>query len=165
MIRHVAALVLVTATLVGCAKKPAVREVAQVGLTGARVRSGVNLSDELLRACQVRFDNTQLAPKFDFDEAALTAEDRELLAQLAACVTTGPLAGRGLSLVGRADPRGEDEYNLVLGANRADTVMLYLTHLGVSASNVDKTSRGELDAVGTDETGFRLDRRVDVSLR
>jgi peptidoglycan-associated lipoprotein len=165
MIRHAAAVLATLVLVAGCARKPVVREVAQVGTTSARLRAGVNLSDELVKACRVRFENTALAPKFDFDEAALLPQDREVLAQVARCVTTGPLAGKGLVLVGRADPRGEDEYNMVLGESRADSVLTYLGHLGVGAERMQKTSRGELDAVGTDEDGFRQDRRVDLALR
>ena len=43
-----------------------------------------------------------------------------MLQQIATCVTTGPLRGKTLKLVGRADPRGEVEYNMGLGEHRAD---------------------------------------------
>jgi len=52
----------------------------------------------------------------------------------------GPLKGRPLMLVGRTDPRGEVEYNFVLGAHRAETVGDYLTGLGVSKEKVVATT-------------------------
>ena len=91
--------------------------------------------------------------------------DRDVLAQIATCVTTGPLAGRSLTLVGRADPRGTVGYNMALGARRAHSAGAYLEQLGVGSSRVMETSRGELDATGTDERTWQIDRRVDVMLR
>lgn len=147
----------------GCAKKPA-RD-ATTEATSGRMKSNMRVSDELAKVCNIQFDNVSRAPKFDFDEASLLPEDRDVLDQVARCITTGPLKGRGLSLVGRADPRGEVEYNMVLGEFRADTVRDYLAHLGVENERIAKTSRGELDANGRDDDGYRLDRRVDISLK
>lgn len=160
-----ALLLLTAACAAGCAKKPVARETATVHTTAAPVERNVRVSDELARLCKIQFDNVDRAPKFDFDEAALLPADREVLAQVATCVTTGPLKGRELALVGRADPRGEVEYNLALGERRADAVHVYLAQLGVAPAAMAKTSRGELDAEGKDEDGWRLDRRVDVRLK
>jgi peptidoglycan-associated lipoprotein len=124
----------------------------------------VAVSDELARQCQLKLDNRQEAPKFDLDRAELLPEDRAVLEQIAACLTTGPLAGKSLQLTGHADPRGTDEYNLALGARRADTVGAYLERLGVPARQLQKTTRGELDAAGSNEASWRVDRRVDLKL-
>ena len=85
-----------------------------------------------------------------------------MLDQVARCVTTGPLKGRTLRLTGRADPRGEQEYNMTLGSSRADAVARYLRALGVTSNQLTETSRGKLDATGTDEASWQLDRRVDI---
>ncbi len=145
----------------GCAKKPASSPEA----VATAKHAGVNLSDELLKACKIRLESVSHAPKFDFDDAELLPEDRDVLEQVARCVTTGPLKGRSLALVGRCDPRGETEYNMVLGDYRAESVHDYLAKLGVAEDAMAKTSRGELDAEGKDEQGWRVDRRVDVSLQ
>jgi len=151
--------------LAGCAKKPAAREVTTIPVTSAVTpRANVNVSEELVRLCKLRFDDVERAPKFDFDEAALTRQDRDVLEQVAKCVTTGPLKGRRLALVGRADPRGEPEYNMVLGDHRAEAVHVYLAQLGVAQKSMTQTSRGELDALGYDEDGWQRDRRVDIHL-
>jgi peptidoglycan-associated lipoprotein len=155
-----------TIALAGCAKKPPAKDASDLETTSGRMkRANVNVSDELAKVCNITLGNVSRAPKFDFDEAALLPEDRDILEQVAKCVTTGPLKGRGLSLVGRADPRGETEYNLVLGTHRAECVRDYLFHLGVAEKAIAETSRGEFDAEGKDEDGWRRDRRVDVSLR
>jgi peptidoglycan-associated lipoprotein len=77
-------------------------------------------------------------------------------------MTTGPLKGERLVLIGHADPRGEPEYNMALGERRAGSVRDYLARLGVGKERLVETSRGELDAEGEAEFGWRRDRRVDV---
>ena len=162
MIRSAITLAAVAVLACGCAdKRPA--KVAEVSMTNAKL-GNVRLDDELTRLCNVTFDNADRAPKFDYDEAALMPQDRDVLEQVAKCVTTGPLKGRKLALVGRADPRGETEYNMVLGDHRADAVHVYLSRLGVATTAMTKTSRGELDAEGQDEDSWQRDRRVDIRL-
>jgi peptidoglycan-associated lipoprotein len=124
--------------------------------------NGVAMSDELRRTCGI--EDTGDAPKFGFDSALLSPTDRSELDQLAKCMTTGPLAGKSVELVGRADPRGETEYNMNLGATRADAVKHYLAQLGVTGSRLTTTSRGALDAQGHDEATWAVDRRVDLRL-
>jgi peptidoglycan-associated lipoprotein len=124
----------------------------------------VSVADDLVKQCELKFDNRTEAPKFDLDRAELLPEDRSVLEQIALCVTRGPLQGRVIELTGRADPRGTDEYNMGLGTRRAETVGAYLQRLGVPPAQLTKTTRGELDASGTDEPGWRVDRRVDLKL-
>jgi peptidoglycan-associated lipoprotein len=128
------------------------------------VSPNVAVSAELAKACTLRFSSTPQAPKFDFDQVELLPEDRQVLEQIATCLTTGPLRAQGVQLVGRADPRGTEEYNLGLGTKRADSVRQYLQRLGVAAGQLSETTRGALDATGTDEASWRLDRRVDLEL-
>jgi len=125
----------------------------------------MGVSNDLASACKLDFGNVNSAPKFDFDKSDLPPEDRDVLGQIAKCVTVGPMKGRGLQLVGRTDPRGESEYNLGLGEHRADAVAKYLEALGVPSGQLGETSRGKLDANGTDEATWRRDRRVDIMLR
>ena len=125
----------------------------------------VAVSSTLAKDCKLRFASSTDAPKFDFDQFQLLAEDRDVLEQVADCLTRGPLHGQGVRLIGRADPRGTDEYNLGLGTRRAETVSSYLQRLGVPAQQLSQTTRGNLDAAGRDESGWRMDRRVDLQLR
>ena len=128
--------------------------------TGNLVTSG-----NLMQQCNIDVGNTATAPKFSFDQAQIVGQDAAVLDQVARCVTTGPLKGRSLALVGRADPRGEQEYNMTLGSSRANTVVKYLEADGVSPAQLSATSRGKLDATGTDDAGWAADRRVDVDLK
>jgi peptidoglycan-associated lipoprotein len=123
----------------------------------------LRVSDEIARLCNLpKQDST--AASFDFDSNAIGDQDRLVLSALAHCLSDGALKGRGLALTGRADSRGEPEYNMSLGESRADAVRRYLHDLGVQAERLRATSRGEMDAVGTDETGWAHDRRVDIDL-
>jgi peptidoglycan-associated lipoprotein len=123
----------------------------------------VNLSKDITDACNITVPDR--APKFDFDSSNLSSAEKEILTQVATCLTTGPLKGRSVKLTGRADPRGEQEYNMDLGENRATSVKKFLAGLGVADNHMAVTSRGALDATGTDEGGWQKDRRVDVSLQ
>lgn len=127
---------------------------------------GLSVSNAIAKACGIpaKADGKQVAPSFEYDSAALVEEDRTLLALVAKCLTEGALRGRSVQLVGRADSRGEPEYNMTLGGSRADTVHRYMIDLGVGRDRMKATSRGEMDAVGKDEAGWAHDRRVDVEL-
>jgi peptidoglycan-associated lipoprotein len=122
--------------------------------------SSIHIDDAILKACGIT------VPKafFAFDSANVQSQDTSTLEAVAKCFVDGPLKGRSLKLVGHADPRGETEYNFVLGNSRADAVGGFLRSKGLAKSKVDSTSRGELDATGTDEDGWARDRRVDVLL-
>lgn len=120
----------------------------------------VNVSDDIRAICNL--PTPKEAPKFDFDGADLSPTDREVLQGLAKCMTDGALKGKSVRLVGHADPRGEPEYNMALGAKRASGVKDFLSGLGVGAGQLQETTRGELDAKGTDEESWLLDRRVDI---
>ena len=157
---------LVLATLAGCAhERPRPRNPVETTSATVELRKdqGVNVSDEVRRACKIH--DASKTPNFDYDSSDLSSFDRDVLAQVARCFTTGPLQGRSVYLIGRADPRGEAEYNMGLGEWRADSVHDYLAGLGVDPAKMDETSRGELDATGTDESGWRIDRRVDLRLK
>jgi peptidoglycan-associated lipoprotein len=123
-------------------------------------KSQIRISDEIKKACGI----SDVDAHFGFDSANIRPEDHRILGQLATCFTSGPLAGRQMNLVGHADPRGEPEYNVVLGGRRADNVKGFLVQKGMSTDKIETTSRGELDASGTDEASWALDRRVDVML-
>jgi peptidoglycan-associated lipoprotein len=124
----------------------------------------IAVSSEIAERCGLKIGKVESSPKFDFDRSDLGSEDREILRQVAVCVTSGPLKGHALRLVGHTDPRGEQEYNLALGVHRADAAREVLVQQGVEKVKVAESSRGELDAKGHDEESWRLDRRVDIVL-
>jgi peptidoglycan-associated lipoprotein len=123
-------------------------------------RSQINISDEIRKACGI----SDADAYFEFDSANIRDTDHRVLGQLADCFTKGPLKGREMRLVGHADPRGEPEYNMVLGGRRADNVKGFIIQKGMLGSKVATSSRGEMDATGTDDASWARDRRVDVLL-
>jgi peptidoglycan-associated lipoprotein len=119
----------------------------------------VHIEDRILRAC-----GDIPAAHFAFDSSRITGDADASLGALARCFSTGPLSGQEMRLIGRADPRGETEYNLALGQRRAGSVATFEEQHGVKTSQIETTSRGAFDATGTDEDGWARDRRVDVLL-
>lgn len=122
-------------------------------------RDVITIEDKVARICNIP------TPEFAFDSAKLKDRAEPSLDELAHCLTEGALKGEAIELVGHADPRGPEPYNLGLGQRRAGSVGEYLTEAGVEASNVTTTSRGELDAEGTGPEGWADDRRVEIKLR
>lgn len=120
----------------------------------------LNISEEIRKACGI----TSTGAYFGFDSSNVQPEAQELFKKLAVCFSTGPLAKKQMRLVGHADPRGDEDYNMVLGGKRADSVKRAVAAAGLDSNQIVTTSRGEMDAVGTDETGWARDRRVDVAL-
>lgn len=123
-------------------------------------KGNINISDEIKKACGI----SDAEAYFAYDSANIRAEDKAVLAKLATCFTTGPLKGREMRLVGHADNRGEEDYNMVLGQRRADNVKSAVVTAGMTAAKALTTSRGELDATGSDEPSWAKDRRVDIVL-
>jgi len=122
--------------------------------------SAVRISDEIIKACGISEPNAYFA----FDSASLRPDDASVLAQLVTCFSTGPLKGRMLKLVGHADPRGGSDYNMALGQSRSDAVQQYIVAHGMDKAKTDSSSRGAMDATGTDEDSWARDRRVDILL-
>ena len=104
-------------------------------------------------------------PKFDFESPELRADAKETLTRLAKCLSSGSLQGRKVLLTGHCDARGEYEFNMGLGAERAEGAKTFLVGLGVNVAQISTSSRGKLDANGTDEAGWQNDRRVDIEVR
>lgn len=120
--------------------------------------SAVHISPEITKACGIAAPDAFFA----FDSANLRPQDARVLDAVAACFSSGPLSGQIVKLVGHTDPRGAGEYNMALGQQRADSVSSYLVQKGVAQGKAQSTSRGAMDASGTDEAGWAKDRSVDI---
>jgi peptidoglycan-associated lipoprotein len=123
-------------------------------------KGNINISDEIKKACGI----SDAEAFFAYDSANIREQDKAVLTKLAVCFTTGPLKGREMRLVGHADNRGEDDYNMLLGQKRADNVKSAIVSAGMTAAKALTTSRGELDATGSDDASWSKDRRVDIVL-
>jgi peptidoglycan-associated lipoprotein len=119
----------------------------------------VHIDDRIVRAC-----GDLPTAHFAFDSANVLPDSASALDALARCFVSGPLRGRGMKLIGHADPRGETEYNLALGHQRAYSVLDILAQRGIEIGRMTTSSKGEFDAVGSDEDGWARDRKVEVIL-
>ncbi len=165
-----ALLVLFVGGVTACSSEPRPQPASAVGLPRRPVKpiliadepgpdstvENVHIDPAIAKACDMP------TPHFAFDSASLDPDP--ILDSLAKCFTTGPMKDRKMKLIGHTDPRGDTDYNFALGQKRAGTVQAYLELHGMAAPNIATISRGELDASGSDETGWSEDRRVDVLL-
>lgn len=78
---------------------------------------------------------------FAFDRAELSEEARAVLKE-----NTGWLKAHGsvrIQIEGHCDERGAEDYNMALGAKRAQAAVDYITALGIPASRMSTISYGE----------------------
>ena len=78
---------------------------------------------------------------FDFDQYDLRADARDLLKSHAGWLKNS--ASAQVEIEGHCDERGTGEYNLALGAKRAQTAKDYLVTLGVAAGRITTISYGK----------------------
>lgn len=78
---------------------------------------------------------------FDYDRYEILEADKATLQRQAAWLAKYPAVR--VTIEGHCDERGTREYNLALGARRANAVKEYLVSLGASASRVDTISYGK----------------------
>ena len=87
---------------------------------------------------------------FDFDSYDLRADARATLKANAEWLKNNPSAR--VEIEGHCDERGTNEYNLALGAKRAQAAKDYLATLGIPAERLSTISYGEEVPVCRDQT-------------
>ncbi|MGE5734360.1 MAG: OmpA family protein [Acidobacteriota bacterium] len=173
IIRHSLLLVVLSCSIAACAGSVPRVDAPKEQVSNARAVPAVNpkpddnatrgiirVAQDVRRACGLADSEAFFA----FDSSLVRFEDKKGLRALANCFMSGPLKGRQMSLIGHADPRGSGDYNLALGGRRADNVKRIIVAESMVDSRVSTTSRGEMDATGTDEASWATDRSVDVTL-
>jgi peptidoglycan-associated lipoprotein len=78
---------------------------------------------------------------FEFDQYNVPESDKTVLGRQAAWLAKYPAVR--VTVEGHADERGTREYNLALGARRANAVKEYLVSQGVSTARVETVSYGK----------------------
>jgi peptidoglycan-associated lipoprotein len=106
--------------------------------------------------------------QFDFDSYALRTDAQGTLRATAEWLKANPSVR--VEIEGHCDERGTDEYNLALGAKRAQAAKDYLVKLGVAAARLSTISYGEEIPVCREQTEAcweknRRDRFVIIPLR
>jgi peptidoglycan-associated lipoprotein len=87
---------------------------------------------------------------FDYDKYAILDVDKATLQRQATWLARYPSVR--VNIEGNCDERGTREYNLALGARRANAVKEYLVSLGVAASRVETISYGKERPICSEST-------------
>jgi peptidoglycan-associated lipoprotein len=101
---------------------------------------------------------------FSSDSSELTVEARQTLSGQASWLQRYP--GQTITIEGHADERGTREYNIALGARRAEAVKSFLASLGVNPARMRTVSFGKERpiAVCNDISCWSQNRRVQTVL-
>jgi peptidoglycan-associated lipoprotein len=101
---------------------------------------------------------------FAYDQYTLTAQAQSTLGRQAAWLKQYPEVR--VMIAGNCDERGTREYNLALGARRAEATRAYLTSLGVDSARITTVSYGKerpLDPRSTEEA-WSLNRNSTTTI-
>jgi outer membrane protein OmpA-like peptidoglycan-associated protein/tetratricopeptide (TPR) repeat protein len=98
---------------------------------------------------------------FDTDKYKLRAESIKTLNATTAFLKAN--TGLNISIEGNCDSRNTDEYNMVLGQNRADAAKNYLVKQGIASARLTTVSYGERKPVAPNDSpeNMQLNRRDD----
>ena len=104
----------------------------------------------------VAFDNLL----FEYDSAQIGPKERQKIEDVASYLRDNP--GTGVIIEGHCDERGTNEYNLALGARRANAVQEYLISRGVASSRLRVISYGKERPIElcSDEACYSQNRRA-----
>ena len=120
------AAVLATLAIAGCAKQTEQSALASAAIPGSQQDFVVNVGDRVF---------------FDTDSSELSDQARATLDKQAQWLTN--YNRYAFTIEGHADERGTREYNIALGARRAETVREYLVSRGVSGQRMRTISYGK----------------------
>jgi peptidoglycan-associated lipoprotein len=121
-----AAIIVAGLAIAGCAKQGDQGGMTNAAAPGSQQDFVVNVGDRVF---------------FETDSAELTEQARATLDKQAQWLNN--YAQYAFTIEGHADERGTREYNIALGARRAETVREYLTSRGVSAQRMRTISYGK----------------------
>lgn len=114
------------------------------GATPASTKPGERSSLQALRQGEKPVTSASNPLKeiyFDYDRYDVRGDARETLRTNAAWLKSNPAVR--VQIEGHADERGTSEYNLALGARRAQSAKDYLVTLGITEARVTTISYGE----------------------
>ena len=99
---------------------------------------------------------------FDFDSDVIRPTSRIIIADLYDGLLLD--GGKGIQIIGHSSSEGAEDYNRDLSQRRSQSVVAALVALGIDASQISATGRGEDDPIASndDEAGRSLNRRVEV---
>ncbi len=121
-----AAVVFATLAIAGCAKQQAGNMAGGAAVPGSQQDFVVNVGDRVF---------------FDTDSSELSPQARATLDKQAQWLNN--YSQYSFTIEGHADERGTREYNIALGARRAETVRDYLTSRGIAPLRMRTISYGK----------------------
>lgn len=155
-------------TLAGCGKKPSPAEISAMAPSDGTGSTEGGDSEDEGPGSQADLRRSAGSDKvyFDFDSFGLSDESQETLRRQALWLTANPR--KIITIEGHCDERGTRDYNIALGARRANSAKNFLAAQGVSVARMSTISYGKErpDATGSDEQAYALNRRaVSVVVR
>ena len=159
-VARMAAALVVMAALAACANKEAQPDIAQLGPNGGRNGAGSATPGSQRDFAQ----NVGAIVHFSTDQTDLTPEAQQTLTSQARWLQQ--YAQYSITIEGHADERGTREYNIALGAKRAQSVRDFLARNGVSGQRVRTISFGKERpvAVCNDISCWSQNRRAQTVL-
>lgn len=108
-------------------------------------------------------DPAAFTVRFGFDQSTLVPEAQASLQKLADCLKRAP--AKKVTIAGNCDERGTTQYNIALGARRADAARKYLSDLG-AAGSLETVSYGKEKPVCSESTEdcYAKNRRADFQV-
>lgn len=100
---------------------------------------------------------------FDFDDSGLTADAREMLADVVAAAKKSD--ARMINVSGYTDLTGSDAYNSVLSEQRANAVINFLVESGVAKEKIAGQGLGEANPVVNVQAPEIRNRRVEIKMQ
>ena len=125
--------------IAGCASKKTPNSAADLGLNGAGAATPGSAQDFTVNIGDRIF--------FDTDSSSIRADAQTTLARQAQWLNQ--YKQYAIVVEGHADERGTREYNLALGARRAESTRDYLASQGVAANRMKTISYGKEKPVAT----------------
>lgn len=185
--RLVPALLLLTAVLSACPKKPAPVQapapVNQDSIAREQARRDsierARQAEQAAAAERERLERERMAAEqrmaaaraaltaviyFDYDQSDITGASQATLDAKLPLLTANP--GVRLRIAGHTDERGSDEYNLALGQRRAAAAKRWLTQHGIADDRIEIISFGEERPAqqGSDESAWSQNRRAEFEV-
>ena len=153
------ALLATLALLSACAKQADTTGTAGNGAVTSGTSGAVPGSEEDLVA------NVGDRVFYALNESSLSGDARGTLDRQSAWL--GRYPQDAVQIAGNCDERGTEEYNIALGARRANAARDYLVAHGVASSRISTISYGKdrPTALGSDESAYQQNRNAITSVR